>query len=63
MNRFETVTNTVNFSRGLFGKPKDPAIVERVLRALTLWDKKDQKVMALSGGMKRRVPDCQGAGA
>ena len=52
---FETVSNTVNFSRGLFGKPRNPAIVEKVLRALTLWDKKDQKVMTLSGGMKRRV--------
>jgi len=52
---FETVSNTVNFSRGLFGKPSNPAIVEKVLRALTLWDKKDQKVMTLSGGMKRRV--------
>ncbi|NNE22567.1 MAG: ABC transporter ATP-binding protein [Rhizobiales bacterium] len=52
---FETVSNTVNFSRGLFGKPRNPVIVEKVLRALTLWDKKDQKIMALSGGMKRRV--------
>lgn len=52
---FETVWNTVNFSRGLFGKAKDPAYIEKVLRDLSLWDKKDSKIMALSGGMKRRV--------
>ena len=52
---FETVWATVNFSRGLFGKPKDAAYVEKVLRDLSLWDKKDSKIMALSGGMKRRV--------
>ena len=52
---FETVWATVNFSRGLFGKPPNPAYVERVLRDLSLWDKKDAKIMALSGGMKRRV--------
>ena len=52
---FETVWATVNFSRGLFGKPADPAYVEKVLRDLSLWDKKDAKIMALSGGMKRRV--------
>ncbi|MEK9724680.1 MAG: ABC transporter ATP-binding protein [Rhodospirillaceae bacterium] len=52
---FETVTATVNFSRGLFGKPRDAAVVERVLKALTLWDKRDGKIMQLSGGMKRRV--------
>jgi ABC-2 type transport system ATP-binding protein len=52
---FETVWATVNFSRGLFGKPRDHALVERVLRDLTLWDKKDAKIIALSGGMKRRV--------
>ncbi|HXA38140.1 MAG TPA: ABC transporter ATP-binding protein [Phenylobacterium sp.] len=52
---FETVWATVNFSRGLFGKPKNPAYVEKVLRDLSLWDKKDAKIMALSGGMKRRV--------
>jgi ABC-2 type transport system ATP-binding protein len=52
---FETVWATVTFSRGLFGKPKDPAHVEKVLRDLSLWDKKDSKIMALSGGMKRRV--------
>ena len=52
---FETVHATVSFSRGLFGKPRDPALVERVLRDLSLWDKRDSKIMALSGGMKRRV--------
>jgi ABC-2 type transport system ATP-binding protein len=52
---FETVWATVNFSRGLFGKPKNHAYVEKVLRDLSLWDKKDSKIMALSGGMKRRV--------
>jgi ABC-2 type transport system ATP-binding protein len=52
---FETVWATVNFSRGLFGKRNDPAYVEKVLRALSLWDKKDSRIFALSGGMKRRV--------
>ncbi len=52
---FETVWATVNFSRGLFGKPKNPAYIEKVLRDLSLWDKKDAKIMTLSGGMKRRV--------
>jgi ABC-2 type transport system ATP-binding protein len=52
---FETVWATVSFSRGLFGKPSNPAYVEKVLRDLSLWDKKDQKIMTLSGGMKRRV--------
>lgn len=52
---FETVWASVNFSRGLFGKPPDPAYIEKVLRDLSLWDKKDSKIMALSGGMKRRV--------
>jgi ABC-2 type transport system ATP-binding protein len=52
---FVTVWNTVSFTRGLFGKPKDPAYVEKVLRELSLWDKKDAKVVTLSGGMKRRV--------
>ena len=52
---FETVWATVNFSRGLFGKPKNPAYVEQVLRDLSLWDKKEAKIMTLSGGMKRRV--------
>ncbi len=52
---FETVWATVNFSRGLFGKPPNPAYVAQVLRQLSLWDKKDAKIMTLSGGMKRRV--------
>jgi len=52
---FETVWATVSFSRGLFGKPADPAYIEKTLRALSLWDKKDSKIMTLSGGMKRRV--------
>ena len=52
---FETVWNTVSFSRGLFGKPPSPPYVEKVLRELSLWDKKDNKIMTLSGGMKRRV--------
>jgi len=52
---FETVWATVTFSRGLFGKPKNPAHIEKVLRSLSLWDKKDSKIMTLSGGMKRRV--------
>ena len=52
---FEKVINTVNFSRGLFGKPRDPAHVEQTLRALSLWDKRDAQIKELSGGMKRRV--------
>jgi ABC-2 type transport system ATP-binding protein len=52
---FESVWATVSFSRGLFNKPRNPAYVEKVLRALSLWDKKDNKIMTLSGGMKRRV--------
>ncbi|SKA05604.1 ABC transporter ATP-binding protein [Novilysobacter spongiicola] len=52
---FESVWDTVRFSRGLFGKAPDPAYLEKVLRDLSLWDKKDSKIMALSGGMKRRV--------
>jgi ABC-2 type transport system ATP-binding protein len=52
---FETVLATVTFSRGLFGKAPNPAHIERVLRDLSLWDKKDAKIMTLSGGMKRRV--------
>jgi ABC-2 type transport system ATP-binding protein len=52
---FETVWATVSFSRGLFGKPPNPAYIEKVLRNLSLWDKKDSKIMTLSGGMKRRV--------
>ncbi|MEK6223426.1 MAG: ABC transporter ATP-binding protein [Thermodesulfobacteriales bacterium] len=52
---FETVRATMNFSRGLFGKPPDPEYIEKVLRDLSLWDKKDSKIITLSGGMKRRV--------
>jgi len=52
---FETVWNTVSFSRGLFGLPANPAHVERVLRDLSLWDKRDNRILQLSGGMKRRV--------
>ena len=52
---FETVFNTVSFSRGLCGRPPDPAHIERVLTALSLWDKRDSKIITLSGGMKRRV--------
>ncbi|QIL90020.1 ABC transporter ATP-binding protein [Microbulbifer harenosus] len=52
---FESVWATVNFSRGLFGKAPNPEYIEKILRQLSLWDKKDSKIMALSGGMKRRV--------
>lgn len=52
---FETVWATTNFSRGLFGKAPNPTYIEKILRDLSLWDKKDSKIMALSGGMKRRV--------
>lgn len=52
---FETVWDTVNFSRGLFGKPSNPKHIEKVLRELSLWDKRGSKIMTLSGGMKRRV--------
>jgi len=54
-NPFETVWKAVSFSRGLFGKPQDPARVEQVLKSLALWDKKDSRLMTLSGGMKRRL--------
>jgi ABC-2 type transport system ATP-binding protein len=54
-NAFETVWATVSFSRGLFGKAADPAHLEKVLRALSLWDKRNNAIMTLSGGMKRRV--------
>lgn len=52
---FETVWATVTLSRGLFGKPANPALIEKILRDLSLWEKKDAKIMTLSGGMKRRV--------
>ena len=52
---FESVRATVSFSRGLFGKKADPAYIEKVLRDLSLWDKRDDKIVTLSGGMKRRV--------
>ena len=52
---FETVMATVKFSRGLFGRAPDPALVEKLLRDLSLWDKRNAKIMTLSGGMKRRV--------
>lgn len=52
---FESVWNTVNFSRGLFGKPRNHAYIEDVLKRLSLWDKKDEQIRRLSGGMKRRV--------
>lgn len=52
---FETVWATVNFSRGLFGKPRNPALIERILKDLSLWDKRDTMIRMLSGGMKRRV--------
>jgi len=52
---FETVWATVSFSRGLFGKKSNPAFIEKTLKSLSLWDKKDNRMMELSGGMKRRV--------
>jgi ABC-2 type transport system ATP-binding protein len=52
---FETPWNVARFSRGLFGKPENPGHIEKVLKSLSLWDKKDEKIMMLSGGMKRRV--------
>ena len=52
---FETVWDTVSFSRGLFGKPRNPALIEDLLKQLSLWDKRDTKIKELSGGMKRRV--------
>lgn len=52
---FETVWNTVTFSRGLYGKAPDPALIEKILKDLSLWDKRNNKIMMLSGGMKRRV--------
>lgn len=55
LGAFETVWNTLSFSRGLFGKAPDPAYLEQLLKDLSLWDKKDNTLMSLSGGMKRRV--------
>ena len=55
VDSFETVWATVKFSRGLFGKPHNPEYLEKILKDLTLWDKKNNKMMTLSGGMKRRV--------
>ncbi len=52
---FESVWATVSFSRGLYGRPPDPALIEQILRDLSLWDKRKEKIMNLSGGMKRRV--------
>src|SRR5690606_24181694 len=52
---FETVWDTVRFSRGLFGRPRNDAFIQKVLEDLSLWDKKNSKLMTLSGGMKRRV--------
>ncbi len=52
---FESVLGTVTFSRGLFGKPADPAHIEKVLRALSLWEKRNSRIVTLSGGMKRRL--------
>ena len=52
---FETVWDAVSFSRGLFGKPANPAHIEKILKALSLWDKRNNRIMSLSGGMKRRV--------
>lgn len=54
-NPFETVAGVVSFTRGLFGKKADPGKIENILRSLSLWDKRDSQIMALSGGMKRRV--------
>ena len=54
-NAFENVTGTISFSRGLYGRPQDPKRIEEVLKLLSLWDKKDNRIMQLSGGMKRRV--------
>jgi ABC-2 type transport system ATP-binding protein len=55
VNMFETVRTVVQFSRGLFGKPRNPELVENILKSLSLWDKKDEPIRNLSGGMKRRV--------
>ena len=55
LEQFETVFNNVSYSRGLYGKKADPNHIEKVLKQLSLWDKKDQIIRSLSGGMKRRV--------
>lgn len=55
VHAFETVWASVSFTRGLYGKPANPSYIEEVLKSLSLWDKKDQRIMTLSGGMKRRV--------
>lgn len=55
LGTFDTVYATTSFSRGLFGKKKDPAYIEKILKSLSLWDKKDNQIRMLSGGMKRRV--------
>ena len=55
LGAFDTVWNTVNFSRGLFGKAPNPAFLEQLLKDLSLWDKRDNELRELSGGMKRRV--------
>jgi len=55
VHSFETVWDTVNFTRGLYGKPPNPSYISELLKSLSLWDKKDEKILALSGGMKRRV--------
>src|SRR5437588_12273863 len=52
---FETVWNTVRFSRGLFGRPDNPAYLEKVLKDVALWERRDSRIVTLSGGMKRRV--------
>jgi ABC-2 type transport system ATP-binding protein len=54
-DRFETVIATVTFSRGLYGRPKNPAFIEKILRELALWDKRNDQIQTLSGGMKRRL--------
>jgi ABC-2 type transport system ATP-binding protein len=54
-DRFETVLDTISLSRGLFGKPANPAVLEKILRDLSLWDKRNNRIQTLSGGMKRRV--------
>jgi ABC-type Mn2+/Zn2+ transport system ATPase subunit len=62
VDAFTTVWTTASFSRGLFGKPPNPQHIEKVLRSLSLWDKKDTRIIELSGGMKRRVFESGGAG-